>query len=481
MNHLNTAICETDTGDILILWGGRRIVTRMLVPGLLETFAEEQMGIPVEHVWVRRYRLDSGPLVLTRIYDNGRKRVDYNAVGFGRNPAIIKDRYGRLWVGYRIPIISTQDPFGALSSEYVNPQNVGTTAGMNFWQMVRADDVSKFRGAWPWSGAAWQEQVELTAPPVIPEGGVTPDLADMSIDELIDYLQKASGDISGAFTDEGGSGWNMFSDFTEDRLSGRLMFRGQGGNEMDEKNITRWKWNEAEGLSRTWSACDMLNSGQQIRLRGRSIEVALQTDWNKGSRLFRVTSGDYGVSGNLRVDRFGNIWTAGKENIWLGEIPFQVENESGVKTIRPATPKAGEDTTQYDDWVAKQVEYAAAWAQDNEKDWVLDNADVPGEGYSKDVTPPTPEEQAAETKTLTGYYYKLPIYAQRPGYCISRNGLQYISYLCGNLMAKPVEVEGKTAGYKAVGLRVSVSRDGGKSFEPLIPERIGYLNHAEVN
>lgn len=485
MNLLSPAITETDEGDILIVWGGRRIVTRVYDPPMIDSQFDEEMGIPVEHRWVRRYRWDSGPLVITRIYDGGKKRKDYNAIVFGRNPAIVKDDTGRIWIGYHIPIISTQDPFGALYRDYVNVENVGTTAGMNFWQMVRVDDVSKFRASYPWS---WSEQVSLTLPPKVPTGDVLPSVAEMDAGELADYLMEHSGDYTGVFDEfaDDGDGWNMFSSFTYDRISGRLMFRGQGANEMDAKNPTHWLWNAEDGLGRTYNSCVLDSSGRQVRLRGRAIEVSLNTDWKKGSISRRATFGNCGLSGNLCIDRQMHSWIAYYNSV-LGEIPYQVENEVSIQTYDPnpgVEPSADnisahrlwkKKTDEFSAWQLKQDDYSYRWSLDNERDYVLETASVPAETYLEGDVRPSEEDEAKEVNKQKGYHYALPtLDSERVGFCVAKDGLQYLAWVHGNLTAVPKD----NNKFKAVGLRIAVSRNGGGLFEPLIPERVGYLVHA---
>ncbi len=59
MNLLSTAITETKEGELLIVWGGRRIVSQCLVPPLIE--GDEH----TERVWKRRYRWDNGNMIIT--------------------------------------------------------------------------------------------------------------------------------------------------------------------------------------------------------------------------------------------------------------------------------------------------------------------------------------------------------------------------------------------------------------------------------
>jgi len=453
MNLLSPAICETDRGEILIAWGGRRIVTRYLTPPLSEYSDDPE----VERVYKRRYRWDSGPLVVTRIYDSGRKRKDYNAVSLGRNPAIIKDTTGRIWIGYRIPAITSQDPMGVnydKNGGYVAIENAGTTAGMNMWEMARADDLTNFHGAFPWD---WTEQVSIDRNPQSPSDGLIPDFSLLGIIQWIASLigwqgQSEFGD------DYSPAGWNMFTEWTEDRLSGELKLRGMGANTMDRENIRRWIWNEGEGLGREYQACIIDECGRQIRLAGNVISVSRKNTWPDNFDLLRNTQGSYGISGCLRRDRFGKIWVAGY-NKDFPAIPYQIENEAGIRTRPPDADSA--------------AEYEEAWAAENEKDWVIANANIPGEEYASYEEAPDPATEAAAVHRLADWYYALPNLAdQRVAYCISRTGLHYIAWLHGNLTAVPVADDGAV---KAVGLRIAVSRNDGLTFEPVIPERVGVL------
>ena len=49
----------------------------------------------------------------------------------------------------------------------------------------------------------------------------------------------------------------------------------------------------------------------------------------------------------------------------LGEIPWQVEDENGVRTVNMC-----------DQAVAEEI-----WALDNSREWIYENAAVPAEGY----------------------------------------------------------------------------------------------------
>lgn len=444
MNLLSPAICETKEGDILIVWGGRRIVTTMLVPPLKEVEMLIRQGVDVEQVWKRRYRWDSGPLIVTKLWGD-EKRTDYNAIGLGRNPAIIKDLTGRIWIGYRIPVISAQDPMGALSANYVVPKNIGTTAGMNFWQVLNADNLALLKAPFPFD---WQEQV------AIPVGALS--LSGLPVDfETLDMLMEARGEGEG-FAGLGDETLDMFTDWTLDRLTGGLTLRGMGGNVMDE-NKKRWRWNESEGLGRGFTSCIIDHFGRQVRLAGNQVIVSLSNRWDDGQKVVMITSKNYGLSGCVREDSNGQYWVAGY-NEQFGEIPWQVENEQGMQTEIMPDQKAAEKL----------------WAEDNEQKWVLENARVPGEGYFSYDTPPTPQQQEALARTLRQYYYALPtIERQRAGFCISSTGLIFIAWVHGNLTAMPID-EGKKQ-YKAVGLRVAVSKDSGRSFEPFIPQRQGFL------
>ncbi|OQB73320.1 MAG: hypothetical protein BWX89_01018 [candidate division TA06 bacterium ADurb.Bin131] len=439
MNLLSTAITETKEGELLIVWGGRRIVSQCLVPPLIE--GDEH----TERVWKRRYRWDNGNMIITRIYDNYTKRQDYNAIAFGRNPAIIKDTTGRIWVGYRIPIISSQDPMGVLSEKYVIPQNIGTTAGLNFWQVLRVDDLSQLKASFPFD---WQEQ---TAVPV----GYPDILLGQDYEDLGSLYEKLSSEQQAEETEEINQDitLEMFTDWTEDRITGDLYLRGMGGNLMDMENIERIHWNANEGLGRTWTSGIIDNSGRQVRLSiNGGIVASLNNEW-KDTKTIWHTQNNYGNSGCLRMDNFGQLKIAGYKEEY-GEIPFTIEDTFGVRTEFEQN---------------RQEEYAEKWAEDNEKKWVIENAGVPGEGYFSWEEPPSPEEQETQTKLLAEYYYALPtIGQQKVGFVISQTGLVFLSWMHGNLTA----VEKDNGTYKAVGLRIAVSRDEGRTFEPLIPERV---------
>jgi len=442
MNLLNTAICETKEGDLLIVWGGRRIVTQCLTPPIVEGGGEPG----VESVYKRRYRWDNGNMIITRIYDNYSKRIDY--VGpFGRNPAIIKDVTGRIWIGYRIPVISSQDPMGALSREYVVPQNIGTTAGMNFWTVLRSYDLSLLTGAYPFD---WQEQVGIpinyldTELPAEGEG----------LEELYSTLAELEG-MEGI----GDTTMEMYTDFTENVLTGILMLRGKGGNEMDVNNPDRWKWNENEGLGRSYSSAIIDISGRQVRTDLSNHIIASDRDTWIAYKTLKAIAENFGITANVRVDRWNNLIVAGYKEEY-GEIPYVVEIDGKV-------------TEKVDS--AVQAEWESLWATDNEREWIYENAKVPAEGYFSWEEPPTPEEQAAITASLTKYYYELPtLNKQRPGLAVSKTGLIFLTWMHGNQIIIPVNEANKE--YKAVGMRMAVSRDNGKTFEPLIPDRVGYLH-----
>jgi len=439
LNLLSTGICETKEGELLIVWGGRRIVTRYLTPPLADF--QDEPGI------------DSGPLVITRIYDNLTKRQDYNAITFGRNAAVIKDETGRIWVGYRIPVISAQDDMGVnyyTNPGYVKPMNVGTTAGMNFWEVARADDVSLFKGAWPWS---WDEQTAIPKEAVaLPDGFSLGDFTGMGLQGILTYLDALSMQFgeSGLRTE----GMDLFTDWTYHRITGRLMLRGMGANEMDMHNILRWKWYADEGLKDDTSV-DFTDYGTQLRL-SKAGEVYTTLSDENNPKSWGQSGFPYGISGCVRRDKWNRIFIAGykQEN---GSILWELVGEDSVATEPPGNDEENEEQ----------------WAVDNEKEWVIANANIPGETYSEAETPPTPEQEEETKRTMAGYYYALPtVGQQRIGYCISRlTGLHFVSWMHGNLTA----VE-RNNGYKAVGLRIAVSRNEGKSFEPLIPERVGGLN-----
>jgi hypothetical protein len=169
------------------------------------------------------------------------------------------------------------------------------------------------------------------------------------------------------------------------------------------------------------------------------------------------------LSGNVRLEKFGRYVVSGY-NEELGEIPWQVEDENGVRTVNMC-----------DQAVAEEI-----WALDNSREWIYENAAVPAEGYFSWEEPPTPEEQAAVSASLTRYYYALPtLYQQRAGLCVSNTGLIFLSWTHGNQTIVPVN--GALNQYKAVGMRVAVSADNGKTFEPLVPDRVGHLQFNGVN
>lgn len=435
MNLLNTAIYEVDEGEVIILWGGRRIVTTCLVPPLVE--GDET----TERVWKRRYRKDSGNILLTRIYDNYSKREDYNTGLFGRNPAIIKDEYGRLIIAYRIPIISSQDPMGALSSYYVVPQNVGTTAGMNFWKVYNEYDFSKFSVKKDFD---WQEQTDI---PV--------DYMTLTFQQEFEDL----GDLYDSLSDEikevipSGSEFLMFTDITQHRLTGEIWIRGMGGNRIDDEKVYRWHWNEKEGLGRTYPAGIVDYAGRQVRLYGNQILASLTDKWDDYKSIWQ-TQGNYGISGNIRQNKYGKDYIAGFSEL-NQSIPYVIETGDGIQTEKLS-----------DEREKKNEEI---WAEYNERDEVLENANIPNETYFSYETPPSDEELEEIKKTLAYYYYALPtLYQERPGLCISKTGLIFLSWMHGNTMF----IEKEKGKYIAVGLRIAVSYDNGKTFEPLCPERV---------
>lgn len=397
----------------------------------------------VEVAWKRRYRWDNGNFIVTRVYDNFSKRMDYIS-NSGRNPAVIKDKTGRVWIGYRIPVISSQDPMGALSKEYVVPRNIGTTAGMNFWTLLRGDDLSLLTGSYPFN---WNEQVGIpisyldTELPTESEG----------LDSLYEILAEEEGEEG-----TGETTMEMFTDYTEDRLTGDLYLRGKGGNLMDSVNSTRWKWNETEGLGRSYTSAVIDDYGRQVRTDlSNHVITSDRNTWNEYKTL--KTTESFGITANLRMDKWNNLIVAGYK--YDGEMPYVVQ--------------VGDDVSE-EPSAEQQTEYEGLWAIDNDREWIYENAAVPAEGYFSWEEPPTPEEQAAITNSLTQYYYALPtLNQQRPGLCVSDTGLIFLSWMHGNQTIIPQD-----AGYKAVGMRMAVSRDNGKTFEPLIPERVGNLQGA---
>lgn len=443
MNLLSTAMTITDNDEMIILWGGRRIVTTCLIPPLILFPPSALLGDVIERIMVRRYRWDSGALILTRIYDNYTKREDYLAVSFGRNPAIIKDFYGRLILAYRIPIISSQDPMGALSVNYVVPQNIGTTAGMNFWDVFNGYDFSQFRTDMNFD---WQEQTDMNISAMNVLFGN--DYED--IGTLLENLTEEKGESG-----ENEGGYLFFTDITQHNLTGDIYIRGMGGNLIDEKDIRRWRWNEDEGLGRSFSSCIIDHTGRQVRLAGNQLLASNTDKWDKNN-IFSIyqTQGNYGQSGCLREDVFGHYVVAGY-NKMNSSIPFVVENENGIQTEE----LGDERNEQYED----------IWASYNEKKAVIEGANIPSEQHFSYETPPTPEQEEEARRLLAYSYYQLPtINEQRVGLCISRTGQIFLSWMSGNLTF----IEKEQGQFIAVGLRTAVSNDNGKTFEPLTPERV---------
>lgn len=455
MNLLSTAIYETDEGELLILWGGRRIVTTSLTPPLILFPPSALLENEIERIMVRRYRWDSGALILTRIYDNYEKREDYLAVPFGRNPAILKDFYGRLILAYRIPIISSQDPMGALSVNYVTPQNIGTTAGMNFWDVFDSYDFSQLRTD---RNFDWQEQTDITI-------GAMQVLFGNDYEDIGSLLAKLT--EQNEPTTEVGEGYLLFTDITQHNLTGDIYIRGMGGNLIDEKDTRRWRWNEDEGLGREYTSCIVDRYGRQVRLAGNQLLCSKTDKWGKNDvTSIYQTVGNYGQSGNLREDTFGNYWVAGYDNKNTS-IPFVVENENGIQTEEFGKEKVkgddGKETT-------RDEQYEGIWSTYNEKGAVIDGADVPNEQHFSYDNPPTPEQEEEAKRKLAYSYYQLPtINEQRVGLCVSKlTGLIFLSWMSGNLTF----IEREKGKYIAVGLRTAVSNDNGRTFEPLCPERI---------
>jgi len=455
MNIFDTCIFETKEGELLVVWGGRRIVTQCLVPPLADFEGEEE----IERVWKRRYRYDSGALIITRIYDNYTKRIDYNSIILGRNPAIIKDITGRIWVGYRIPVISAQDPMGVNYYEnpgYVRPTNVGTTAGMNFWQVFRADDFSQVKGAFPFE---WFEQTTITQEPLqITDDNFTMyDFATAGLNGLLTYLSMVQGDIGGEVSES--EGMKIYTEFTQHPLTGDLYLRGMGGNLLDTQQTTRFRYYEKEGLRNDTSVV-YNHAGQQVRISNEGVITVTLSDTNDERKQIGQVSTAYG---NIRQNKYGDTFIATYDSR-SDIIPYQIISGRNYDVL---TTHDFETETKYED----------QWAQDNEKEWVIENANVPGEGYFSWETPPTAEEQEKIRRQLAYYYYDLPLkYNQKPGYWISQyTGLHFICWMHGNLTA----VKKDDGTYTAVGLRIAVSGDEGKTFRPLIPERVLPLQGVE--
>jgi len=457
MNLLSTAITEVDTGELLILWGGRRIVTTCLIPPLILFPPSALLEDVIERIMVRRYRWDSGPLILTRIYDDYKKREDYLAIAFGRNPAILKDFYGRLILAYRIPIISSQDPMGALSTSYVIPQNIGTTAGMNFWDVFNSYDFAGFRTDMNFD---WQEQTDIKI-------GAMQVLFGQDYENIGTLLENITDKEPSTELEDG---YLLFTDITQHNITGDIFIRGMGGNLIDEKNIKRWRWNEDEGLGRSYTSCIIDKSGRQVRLAGNQL-VASKTDrWdNDNISAIHQTEGSYGQSGCLREDTYGHYVVAGYNNNKSLSIPFVIENENGIQT-----EEFGKEKVKVDDKeITIDEKYEDIWADYNEKKAVIEGADIPHEQHFSYETPPTPEQEEEARRLLAYSYYQLPtINEQRVGLCVSKiTGQIFLSWMSGNLTF----IEKEKGQFIAVGLRTAVSNDNGKTFQPLCPERINYF------
>lgn len=449
MNICNTAICEAGEGEILILWGGRRIVTLSLIPPLILFPPSGLLEDVIERIMVRRYRWDSGPLILTRIYDNNSKREDYLAIVFGRNPAVAQDFFGRLILAYRIPVISSQDPLGALSIDYVTPQNIGTTAGMNFWDIYNAYDFSHFRTDMNFD---WQEQTDIKI-------GAMQVMFGNDYEDIGTLLEKLTNEEQ---TEELENGYLLFTDITQHNLTGDIYIRGMGGNLIDQQDTRRWRWNENEGLGRTYTSCIIDSAGRQVRFIGNKILASRTDSWSDDNTLcIYETEGNYGQSGCIREDMLGHYIVAGYNNK-NSSIPFVVENENGIQTA-----ELGDEINESNE---------EKWAIYNEKKAVIEGADIPNEQHFSYDTPPTPEQEEEARKTLAYSYYQLPtINEQRVGLCVSRTGQIFLSWMSGNLTF----IEKETGEFIAVGLRVAVSNDNGKTFEPLCPERVNRFRRGE--
>ncbi len=480
MNLLSPAICESRTGDLLVAWGGRRQAVGYLVLPLETQTRLQRQGMPpdqIDNVWKRRIRGESGPLVMTRIYDSGRRREDWPAATLARNPALTQDASGRVWLGYRVPVITSDDPFGAYytrnretpgSDGYFRTENIGTTAAMNYWQVSRAADARDFRGAFPFF---WTEQVDVLTPPAAPADEFL--LNPATFAQSLAAFLRAIGlgwAIGQTLGENPGADWH--TSWTQHPLTGRLTLRGQGGNVMDVEEATRWRWNEPEGLAPHYSAAAYDASGRQVRVRDNRVEASASDVWEQ----WRDDGAAIGPA--LAIDHWGRRWTAGYEAT-LGEIPWQVARDGDVQTT-PA-PEVGDPLRTA--WQAQQAVYAAEWATDNRREWVTDqhNARVPGQGLTRAETLDwTPEQfeswrrrEEAERTRIAGEYYAAPtVGQQRPGLLVTSTGLVIVAWMHGNLVAAEVEPER----HHAVGLRLAVSHDDGVSFEPLIPTREGYLN-----
>jgi|GEM_PF-6671378 len=440
MNLLSTAIYEVKEGELLILWGGRRIVARYLFPPMKDDPENE-----LEHAWKRRYRWDSGFLILTRIYDNYKKRQDYIAITLGRNPAIIKDLYGRLIFAYRVPVISYQDEMGILSEYYVVPVNL-ITAGMNMWEVYNSYDFSKFSTRLP-AETDWTEQVGFSLNYQLIQiqenyGSVGEYLA------LLQDYEKTLGIGDYTMSDQ----QDMNTDITLHKLTGTIYVRGRGGNMIDVQHPTRWKWNEKEGLGHSYTSAIMDYAGRQVRYGDGTLDFSNDDKWD-AYKTFE--SFPYGSSGCVRQDRFGNIVVAGYLfNDYA--IPFGI---SGI------TSKPDKDNNE---------KYETIFDEYNKKDEVLKKVydSIPSETYFSWEEPPDAETERRAKEMMAKYYYALPtVNQQRVGFCISQNtNLIYLSWMHGNCMFIQ---EGN--GYIAVGLRIAVSTDNGKHFEPLCPERVNYF------
>ena len=226
---------------------------------------------------------------------------------------------------------------------------------------------------------------------------------------------------------------------------------------MDKDDPTRWTWNEPEGLGRTYTSGIIDDTGRQVRYGVNDIvSASVSSSW---ASVIGIDMGVFGKTGNVRADKYGNYIIAGYEGN-NEEIPYVI--------------RIDRQTVTQDISTADLATYESLWAIDNDREWVYENANVPAEGYFSWEEPPTPEEQAAISESLTRYYYALPtLYQQRPGLAISQTGLIFMSWMHGNQTIIPID-EGNNQ-YKAVGMRIAVSRDNGKTFQPLIPDRIGNL------
>ncbi len=515
------AIVELRSGEVLIAWGGRRVATAIYGPPAIG--GTGLAGGPMFTFWL--FRWEAEPIIVTRIYDRYRKRQDFIAADFGQNPALSQDGTGRVWLGYRMPTLCEDEPedadrvdalmrSGVSSNTMV--KNLRTTAGLNWWALSERGSAEDFSAlaelrapvrqagrntAWHAGFELplfWSEQIDLrdTDIPLSPPDGEI--LASADYDTLDGYLSAIGQGWRQNDEQEGvHSPYTRFCALSRHRLTGEVILRGMGGNRLGNVNPLAWDYlGEMEGLdgpTLPYSDIGFATTGQQVRIQpditGQPFAL-----WARGS-TWPGLDRRVAVRGlHSHFDWLGRHWTVGhvpKEPGVVRAIPWRVADPLEYVTEAIDTYDSAEQ--------ARQLEWEARWAADNGEDEITDfgpvhqsrnmpaaeaisryNAVVSQDRYvsgqvilnGRVVNLRDAQDPGPGLREIYREYYAWPdLSGQRPAHTTTRTGQQLLAWQHGNLAF----VEGDD-GHNAVGLRVAISSDDGKTFEPLIPERTNALS-----